>query len=69
MRSSRYPRQASPLTICRIWEKLCEEGWREEIATHKSEYEPGLMKIKGVTMIRPLGKKGVRIPSYWFSMA
>jgi hypothetical protein len=53
----------NPLTLRRIWEKLSEDGWREEIATRKSEYEPGLMKIKGVVMIRPLGEKGVHIAS------
>ena len=42
----------------RIWERLSEEGWHEEIAAHKSRYEPGLLKIKGVKMFRPLGEKG-----------
>jgi len=50
--------QANTLTPCRIWEKLSEEGWGGEIATRKSMYEPGLMKIKGVVMVRPLGEKG-----------
>ena len=47
----------------RIWEKLSEDGWREEIAARKSEYEPGLLNIKGVTTIRPLSEKGARVPN------
>ncbi|KAF9645813.1 hypothetical protein BDM02DRAFT_399008 [Thelephora ganbajun] len=43
--------------IERIWEKLSEEGWHEEIATRKSMYKPGLLEIKGVVMTRPLGEK------------
>ena len=41
---------------------MSEEGWREEIATRKSMYEPGLMGIKGVVMVRPLNKKGMHVP-------
>lgn len=58
-----YP-LVNPLILCRIWEKLSDEGWREEIATRKSKYEPGLMKIKGVVMVRPLGEKGVDIQNF-----
>lgn len=56
-----YPDEYSQ-TLCRIWEKLSEEGWHEEIATRKSMYEPGLMEIAGVAMIRPLSKKGMHVP-------
>ena len=56
-----YP-PSNPLILSRIWEKLSEEGWGEEIATRKPMYEPGLMKIKGVMMFRPLGEKGVCVP-------
>ena len=45
-----------------IWEKLSEEGWREEIAARKSEYNEGLLEINGVQMYRPLGEKGVHAP-------
>ena len=49
-------------TFHRIWEKLSEEGWHEEIAARKSEYEQELLDIKGVMMIRPLGEKGAHAP-------
>ena len=55
---STYLCQANPLSHCRIWEKLAEEGWREEIIARKSMYEQGLLEIKGVKMNRPLGEKG-----------
>jgi len=55
------PEAYSP-TLCRIWEKLSEDGWHEEIATRKSTYEPGLMKIKGVVTVRPLSEKGMHVP-------
>jgi len=54
---------ANPLILSRIWEKLSEEGWGEEIAARKSMYEPELMEIKGVVMVRPLGEKGAHVPS------
>ena len=57
-----YPQTNSP-TLCRIWERLSEEGWDEEIATRKSEFKPGLMKIKGVVIARPLSEKGVHVPN------
>jgi len=53
----------NPLIPFRIWEKLSEDGWGEEIATRKSMYEAGLKKIKGVVMVRPLGEKGVHFPN------
>ena len=50
----------NPLNLYRIWERLSEDGWREEIETNKSTYERGLLKIKGVVMARPLGEKGAQ---------
>lgn len=55
--------QGNPFTFHRIWEKLSEDGWHEEIAAHKSEYEPGLLNVKGVMMFRPLGEKGAHVPN------
>ena len=55
--------QLNPSIRHRIWEKLSEDGWGEEIAARKSMYEPGLLKIKGVRMIRPLGEKGTHVSS------
>jgi hypothetical protein len=49
------------LILARIWEKLSEDGWHEEIAAHKSMYEQGLLRIKGVMVLRPLGEKGTHI--------
>lgn len=43
--------------IERIWEKLAEGGWQEEIAARKAEYEPGLLKVKGVKVTCPLSEK------------
>lgn len=57
----RYPEAYSP-TFCRIWEKLSEEGWHEEITVRKSKYEPRLTTIRGVAMARPLSKTGTHTP-------
>jgi len=48
VRDGVYPQVGLPTVQCGIREKLSEEGWHEEIATRKSVYEPGFMKIKGV---------------------
>lgn len=53
-----YIMPSNPLIRRRIWEKLAEEGWQEEIAARKAEYEPGLLRIKGVKVTCPLGEKG-----------
>lgn len=57
-----YP-QVNLLTLCRIWEKLSEDGWREELEARKSSYESGVLKFKGVIMARPLGDKGMHDPN------
>ena len=59
--------QGHQLTLRRIWERLSEEGWRDEISARKSEYESGIMEIKGVVMNRPLGEKGMHIPKFIIS--
>lgn len=50
--------RSNQLNPCRIWEKLSEDGWHEEIAACKQMYKPELLRIKGVMMNRPLGEKG-----------
>ena len=45
----------------RIWENLSEEGWGEEIAARKEQYQPGLLAISGVATFHPLDEYGAHI--------
>ena len=39
-------------------ERLAEEGWHEQIVSHREEYLQCITNVEGVSVARPLAEKG-----------
>jgi hypothetical protein len=50
--------RSSSLSDFRILERLADEGWGEEILSHRADYVWDIGKVKGVNVARPLTEKG-----------
>ena len=49
----------SPHSDLRILEKLADEGWREEIVSHREAYIRSITGVEGAYVGRPLTEKGM----------
>ena len=48
----------SPHSGLRILERLADEGWHEEILSHREAYVRSIAGVEGVYVERPLTEKG-----------
>lgn len=60
----------------RILERLADEGWGDEISSHRTDYTWSIVGVDGVNVARPLTDKGTNAhvlggnmqPENWFSV-
>ena len=54
--------QFSSLSGCRVLERLSDEGWGEEISSHRQDYLRSILETEGVRAAQLLTEKGMNAP-------